>query len=208
MKTILKFEKILAVGAHPDDVEFGCLGFLLKHRDAEISVYVASLGSTGDSTTGPQRKSESLNALSCLSAKQIVFREKSGLNYSDFGDILGDLHALIEKHDPDLILTLGPHDTHQEHRLIHRIVIAAARRLKANVLNYGIVSNTPQFSPAIFLDISDYFSHKCEALVYHQSQAHKYYMTPKYLEIFHSDKYASLHGVRYCEAYEVVKMFV
>jgi LmbE family N-acetylglucosaminyl deacetylase len=208
MKKILNFGKILAIGAHPDDVEFGCLGFLLKHRDAEIFVYVASLGSIGDPMTGPQRKLESLNALSCLSAKQIVFREKSGVVHNDFEEILGELRVLIESHDPDLILTLGPHDTHQEHRLIHQITVAAARRLNATVLNYGIISNTPQFSPSIFVDISDQFNQKREALVYHKSQARKYYMTNDYLEIFHSDKYACLHGVRYCEAYEVVRMFV
>ena len=59
------FQKVLAIGAHPDDVEFSCYGYLskLKDKGAEIAVYIASNGCLGDPTSGPHRLKESEKAL-------------------------------------------------------------------------------------------------------------------------------------------------
>ena len=49
----LIFKNVLAVGAHPDDIEYSCLGFLLKQKNsgANISTFVVSLGSSNDKTS-------------------------------------------------------------------------------------------------------------------------------------------------------------
>ena len=62
----LTFKRILAIGAHPDDVEYSCLGFLLKQMalGSNIVAYVASLGGQNDTTSGLERKVESDAALS------------------------------------------------------------------------------------------------------------------------------------------------
>ena len=201
-------KKVLAVGAHPDDIEFGCMGFLLKQSTSvEKHVYVASLGSVGDPTTDLRRQEESLNAMSSLKPKTMNVRDKAGIEEKDFNDILSALTLMINDINPDLILGLGPSDTHQEHRRIYEITCAAARRSKASMLNYAILSNTLDFKPSIFVDITDVYDKKKLALRCHVSQKDKYYMTDEYLEIFHSHNYASLHGLRYCEAYEVVRIF-
>ena len=63
------------------------------------------------------------------------------------------------------------------------------------------------FKPTQFVDIGEVYAQKKQALKKHVSQSDKYYMTDEYIEIFHSHNYASLHGVRYCEAFEVVRIF-
>ena len=48
-------KNILAIGAHPDDIEISCLGYLLKQnkeKKSRISVFIASSGSLKDSTSG------------------------------------------------------------------------------------------------------------------------------------------------------------
>ena len=112
-------KRILAIGAHPDDIEYGCLGYLMKSaKDARIRAYVASLGSIVDPTTGPHRRLESQNALAVLDCEDLKFREKAGIEMSDFDQIHEELYELIQSYKPDLILCLGPHDSHQEHRYI------------------------------------------------------------------------------------------
>lgn len=201
-------KKVLAIGAHPDDIEFGCLGYLLKLNAAvEKHLYVASLGSAGDPSTGIVRKEESIKALQCVKPKSVHFRAKTGVESTDFHEVLQELTGLVTDVNPDLILCLGPHDTHQEHRRMYEIMIAAARRSRASILTYGILSNTLDFKPSHFVDIGEVYSEKKAALKVHASQKDKYYMTDEYVEIFHSHNYASLHGLRYCEAYEIVRIF-
>jgi LmbE family N-acetylglucosaminyl deacetylase len=206
---IFNFKRILAIGAHPDDIEFGCLGFLLRQpKEVEKHIYVGCTGSIGDSTTGNHRIDESKTAYSFANPASTTFRAKAGITSTDFSEVMTDLDRLVTKIQPDLILCLGPHDTHQEHRAIHEITLASARRSKASFLNYGILSNTLEFRPNLFVDISKVYEFKKKALLSHVSQKNKYYMTDEYLEIFHSDKYASLHGIRYSESYEIVRLFV
>src|SRR4051794_13796713 len=134
---MIRSRKVLAIGAHPDDIEYGCLGFLLKNPgDREVNIYVASLGSVGDPSTGHSRKEESLSALSILSPRSLTFREKTGIGTDDFNSILDQLTGIISEFSPDLILCHGPHDTHQEHRQVFEITIAAARRSRASILAY------------------------------------------------------------------------
>ena len=205
---MIQFGKILAIGAHPDDIEFGCMGFLLKQgAGVEKHIYVASLGSAGDPSTGPARQQESAQALASLKPTSIHFRREKGIEAGDFNIVLDQLTSIIGDIQPDLILTLGDHDTHQEHRRIYEITLAAARRSRASILAYGILSNTLDFKPALFVDIGQVIEEKKQSLRHHLSQKDKYYMTDEYFEIFHSNTYASLHGLRYCEAYEIVRIF-
>ena len=204
------FKNILAVGAHPDDIEFGCFGFLYKQRKlgSEISAFIATLGSKGDPTSGTTRKIESTSALELLRPKHLQFREQAGMGAADFDEVLELLFNCIQFIKPDLILTLSPHDTHQEHRLLHDVTLAAARRSAASIMNYSILSNTLQFTPSVFVDVQNEFPLKREALQFHKSQAGKYYLSNEYLEISHSHNYASLHGIRYCETFEVVRLLI
>lgn len=204
------FQSILALGAHPDDIEYGCYGHLLKQKKqgAQISAFIASLGSKGDPSSGLGRKHESTTALHELTDGRLYFREEVGLSHNDFSPVIDQVFGLIQTLKPDLILTQGQHDTHQEHRLLYEITLAAARRSTASILAYGILSNTLEFMPHLFVDISAEFEEKKTILRKHLSQKDKYYMSEQYLEIFHSHNYASLHGLRHCEAYEVVRLFL
>ena len=209
MSADFNFKSVLAIGAHPDDIEYGCFGYLnkLKVSGSKIHAYIASLGSVGDPTSGLTRYNESAEALSALPLDTLSARQVVGLSTVDFNQTLTDLHQIISKIRPDLILTLSPHDTHQEHRLIYEITIGAARRSNSSILCYSILSNTPEFRPNLFVDISPYFEAKKKALKCHFTQREKYYMSEEYLTIFHADKYASLHGIKFCESYEIKKMF-
>jgi LmbE family N-acetylglucosaminyl deacetylase len=46
-------KKILAIGAHPDDVEFGVAGLLLKEIEngAQVKIVICSLGEAGSNGT-------------------------------------------------------------------------------------------------------------------------------------------------------------
>ena len=71
--------RILAVGAHPDDLEFGCGGVLLAEaaRGSEISLCICSRGEAGSNGTPNEREAEARSAAQILGAK-IDFLELGG----------------------------------------------------------------------------------------------------------------------------------
>ena len=121
--------------------------------------------------------------------------------------MLEELTAVVANVRPDLILTLGPNDTHQEHRQMYELTLGAARRCRATILSYAIVSNTNEFHPKLFVDVSEFIDDKIRALRKHESQQDRPYMSDEFLKIFHTNRYAAQSGVRHCEAYEVVRLF-
>lgn len=205
---LLGVRSLVAVGAHPDDIELGCLGTLLRLQpEARIHAFVGSRGSAGDPSSGESRIEESRTALSCLELASFDYRAENGITYNDFQELLVQLTDVLERARPQVILTQGPKDTHQEHRIIWDVCLAAARRVPASILQYAVVSNTPDFTPNVFVDISSTYAAKKRALNEHKSQRGKLYMTDAHLDIFHGNTYASLHGFPCSEAYELVRAF-
>ncbi|HMP89473.1 MAG TPA: PIG-L family deacetylase [Kiritimatiellia bacterium] len=70
MEHVRKPIQLLAIGAHPDDIEFGMGGVLLKERDAgaELSLVITSKGESGTSGTPALREAEARAAASMLGA--------------------------------------------------------------------------------------------------------------------------------------------
>lgn len=208
MMNLIGIKSIAAVGAHPDDIELGCLGTLLKlDPSVQIHAFVGSTGSAGDPSSGMDRIEESRSAFDCVKLANFEFRNQRGITHGDFLPLLDQLTQVLDKAQPDVILTQGSKDTHQEHRIISEVSFAAARRTRASILHYAVASNTPDFAPSVFVDISEQYEEKKKALSKHRTQSDKEYMTEAHLDIFHGNTYASLHGVRCSEAFELVRGF-
>ena len=205
---LIGIESVAAIGAHPDDIELGCLGTLLK-LDPSVRIYtfIGSLGSAGDPSSGMARIDESRAAFACRELTGFDFRNQAGITQNDFVPLLDQLTRVLDEARPDVILTQGPKDTHQEHRIIWEVCMAAARRTQASILHYAVASNTPDFTPNVFVDISAQYESKKSALAKHVSQFGKEYMTEQHLDIFHGNTYASLHGMRCSEAFELFRGF-
>lgn len=206
----MKFKRILAIGAHPDDIEYGCLGFLNAHcSDSEIFLLVLSEGSKNDITSSGKRIDETKSALACLKSKNIFVRAAKGIEHQNYHDIIHKIETIIDENEIDLVLTHGPHDTHQEHVLTYNMTLAACRRRKLSILRYAIVSSDNRFQPDFFFQIDqETVDLKAKMLSYHCSQGDKYYMSREYLECFHSRAYPALHDMRYCESFEIERIMI
>ena len=71
MMNLIGIKSIAVVGAHPDDIELGCLGTLLKlDPSVEIHAFIGSTGSAGDPSSGMDRIEES-RAARCDSSEGV-----------------------------------------------------------------------------------------------------------------------------------------
>ena len=160
--------KVLAVGAHPDDIELGCAGALRAHVLAgdDVTMLVMTAGDRGpQGLTSRVREQEA--AAQVLGARLMWggFEDGSIPHGRDSVDVVD---AAVRAVGADVVYTHAPHDSHQDHVAVSAASLAAARRT-SRVLCYQSPSTT-SFNPAVFVDVSSTVEDKMAALQAHWSQ--------------------------------------
>lgn len=159
--------KILAIGAHPDDIEYGCGGSLIKfdRLGNEINLFTFTKGDLGGD---PElRKKEQLLAAKKINAK-VYWGKYEDTCVPTTKEAIEELENVLNEVNPELILVNWPDDTHQDHRAVAEIAISATRYIK-NVIFFE-VPTSKGFEPNVFVDIGDVLREKIELLETHTSQ--------------------------------------
>jgi LmbE family N-acetylglucosaminyl deacetylase len=160
--------KVLAVGAHPDDIELGCAGALMRHVAAgdEVTMLVMT---TGD--RGPQgarsRISEQKEAARVIGAELVWGHFDDGMIPAG-RDSVAVVDAAVRDLQADVVYVHAPNDSHQDHVATSTAAAAAARR-SARILYYQSPSTT-LFEPTVFVDVEDTVKGKLDSLRAHWSQ--------------------------------------
>ena len=159
---------ILAIGAHPDDVEFGCGGTLIKYarKGAHIDLLILTDGSRGGSA--PVRRREQKRAAAVIGVRGIHWGGYRDTLLPSGRRLIDRMERVIRRVSPDFIFVNFPEDTHQDHRQVARAAISATRYAR-NVLFYE-GPTTVNFSPTVFIDVADEIDQKIQALRTHKSQ--------------------------------------
>jgi N-acetylglucosamine malate deacetylase 1 len=177
---------ILAVGPHPDDIEFGCAPILIKEVRSgnQVRMLVLSRGEAGTAGTPEGREEESRNAARLMGAS---------VDFLEFG---GDCHleytpenafriaAEIRKFKPEIVLAPHPNENqHPDHSAAGRLVRDACRFARyggleelrsmpvhrvANLFFYNITQHLQK--PDIVIDISDLLAEWEAVMNCHASQ--------------------------------------
>lgn len=108
---------ILAVGAHPDDVELSCSGTLLKHIDQGYSVALIDLtqGELGTRGSAPLRLQEAQASRKTMGA---VARENLGLKDGFFHEDEASMIELVQRirhYRPTIVFANALGDRHPDH---------------------------------------------------------------------------------------------
>lgn len=160
---------ILAIGAHPDDVEIGCAGTLARcwAEGAAINILTLSSGESGGDRNA--RRNEAQQAAKVLHA-QLFLEELVDTCISEGVETINLIETILQEVKPTHIYTHSRQDNHQDHRNVHLATMVAAR-LVDNIYCYQSPSCTIDFRPNLFSDISDYIQQKLLALACYKSQA-------------------------------------
>jgi LmbE family N-acetylglucosaminyl deacetylase len=182
---------ILAIGAHPDDLEILCAGTLARYAQQGHTVFMASFtcGNMGDLQIPPPelariRHAEAEASAAIVSARllwpgiddELVFPNEEQRR------VMVDL---LRQADPDVIFTHSPNDYHPDHRYVSQLVFdsyfqkglphlprqnQAACRFGGAQLYYMDNLGGIGFSPAEYVDITAAIDTKRRMLECHQSQ--------------------------------------
>ncbi len=162
---------VLALGSHPDDIEFGCGGalFLYAKKGHQVFLHILTKGESGGN--GAIRKEEQLNAAKILHIKEVFFGDYVDTQIPVDKALISEIESILHKVKPDIIFVNYPDDTHQDHRNLAMATISATRYIR-NVLFYE-GPTTQNFTPNVFVDIGEELNAKLDALNAHATQALK-----------------------------------
>jgi LmbE family N-acetylglucosaminyl deacetylase len=184
--------RVLAIGAHPDDIELGAGGFLralVRDRGADVWMLVLSTGLQSRDVKKPYvssvRRDESIASARVLgiSADRVDVRSFPDCSLHEHGhEIIRDIESLAVGADRDaridLVLTHSASDLHADHRVAHESTLSALRDFAGTILLYQTPSTRLNgFRPAFFVTLDeDAIAAKERALRAHASQRDKAFM--------------------------------
>jgi LmbE family N-acetylglucosaminyl deacetylase len=165
--------RILALGAHPDDIEIYMFGALAawKQNGADIAFAIATDGSKGGkgnpAALSKKRKKEATAAAAHLDVVPTFLDFPDGTLVADAA-LIGALKALVAEADPDVVVTHAPNDYHGDHR-----ALSDAMRIAANFHVPVLWADTMQgtgFAPTHYIDTTAHGVLKAAAIREHASQ--------------------------------------
>lgn len=198
--------KILAIGSHPDDIELGCGGLLIKAARHGHNVSMLTLTRGSASGDPQQRTKEFRESAKLIGARDFMIGEFEDAKLAGDMELINYIESYIRKVDPDIILTHSYGDIHHDHRAVATATVEAGR-YHSNILSYEIPL-TRNFSPTVYFDISDVIEKKLELIQVFASQKNKMFLGASPIKGL--AEYRALQSrmstVRYVEAFEVMRL--
>jgi LmbE family N-acetylglucosaminyl deacetylase len=172
--------KVIVIGAHPDDPETGCGGAIslfAKNGCDVVSAYLtrgeAGIPGTPYNKAAEIRTNEALKACKVMNARAVFLGQIDG-NCEITHNRYQEIYDFIKAEAPDIVFTHWPVDTHRDHRICSSLVFDSWLQLEQKYeLYYFEVesgSQTQNFNPTEFVDISSVIKQKHEACSCHVSQ--------------------------------------
>ncbi|MDP2947700.1 MAG: PIG-L deacetylase family protein [Nanoarchaeota archaeon] len=195
---------IVAVGAHPDDIELGCggsLAYLISRGAKVINVIVTNGEKSGDSKI---RKEEAIKAAKVIGVDKVYFIDLKDTHIQEDARVCIDfLEKINAEYNPGMVFTHSVKDVHQDHQATYNCSLIAFRRTPS-ILMYEIPGTFSSFAPSHFFDISDYLATKKEALDCYHSQNTKNFM--EYQTVIDIASYRGRQcNIQLAEAFETVR---
>jgi len=180
---------VLAIGAHPDDVEIACSGTLLRYASQGHGIFIAlsTSGNQGSATlnreeTARTREAEARKSAEILGA-QIHFMGYDDEGLFDAPETRRSFINCIRRANPDVILTHWPEDKSTDHGMTGKLTTQVLLSLQsANIpADEPPISKLPSvfyfdtgcgvdFCPEFYVDITEVIDRKKKAYACHESQ--------------------------------------
>lgn len=205
--------KILAIGAHFDDVELGCGGALAAHaaRGDEVYVFVATVSGFTNYFDQSVRSSEiardeAKEAMQILGVKQMFCGDFKTLEVEFVDSLNIQILRLVEQLGIQQVYAHWTGDIHHDHQAVARASLHSCRHVP-RLLMYrsNWYHSTLDFRGNFYVDITDHWDTKERAIRAHRSEMER--TGAKWISFFHNEaeNAGQRIGVRYAEVYEIVK---
>lgn len=182
--------RVLAIGAHPDDIELLCAGTMVRYAEAGHDVFLAvATGGQAAAVRGADvprdteelRRAEALQAAELIGAKLLWMGFEDGFLFNDRASRLGFI-KIIRETGADVIFAHSTRDYHPDHRAAGQLtvdsrILATMTSIRCDVpptsLPHIFLMDTvggAEFEPEVFVDVTGAMETKKRMLSMHESQ--------------------------------------
>lgn len=225
--------EVMAVAAHPDDIERWCGGTLARTIDggATVRLLLVTSGDKGanDADTDARRVAVCREGETYEAARLLGITEIAFLRYPD-GEVENtlalrrDLVACIRRWRPEVIFTfdpehpLPPYLSHRDHRAVGRATLDAVYPLARDPLTFpelrrdglsphavGAVWLFASAAAATYVDIGATMERKIAARLAHASQTPDPRALPEHWQTLHAETGAAV-GLPFAEAFTILSL--
>ena len=201
---------VLAIGAHPDDLEIGIGGTLARFARAGARVVMAVVSIPNNFET---RLAEARGGARILGAElRVLLNGGRCCRVEDLKtyELVTLLDALVEELAPAAVLAHGSSDFHRDHVLVHNAALATQRLRFFDLFCYYPTNCRPvqtSFLPRVYVNVSQTINTKIEAIEAHSSQ---FGCRGLGIDIYRETARAQgrIVGVEYAEGLDVVRMLL
>jgi LmbE family N-acetylglucosaminyl deacetylase len=207
-----RHERVLAVGAHTDDIELGCGAYLNRLRREGSEIALAAF-SRAELSLGPDMAPDTLEVEFRRAAARLDVTDRVHMGTIPVRhfpehrqELLEELVAIRREFAPDLVLTMNGDDSHQDHEVTHAETVRAFRG--TTVLGYETPWNQRVGRHDLFVEVQpEDVEMKVAMLAEYKSQAvlKRSYMDPDFVK-----SAATFRGYQgrlpLAEMYEVISM--
>lgn len=176
--------RIIAIGAHLDDIELACGGTLAKAIENGHTVKTLIMSKSGYTNNNGETQrtnevaiKEGIEALNYLGINDIQILDFPTKDIPFQSNVINEIDKVINEFKPDIIFTHHPFDTHQAHEGVSKATIAASRR-KNTVFFFEPISPSGRsyvaFKPDLYVGIDETIDKKIKALKKHKSEYNKF----------------------------------
>ena len=207
MSKLLNFNRVLCLSPHPDDVELGMIGTILKYEDTIFDILcLSSCGAKGfDNTSQLDRRKEVKDLwidsgndnVNTLFANVEYFEDKSEFEWINY------IETTFMR-DNDCIFIPSYEDSMLEHRFVNKFGYALIRHLPISLIEYHTMSSLNSWVPNLCVDITSYYTKKSKLLLKHfKSQLHRKYFSDKALYANNTNFQSIKKGIDMVEKYKI-----
>ena len=196
---------VLAIGAHPGDVEIGAAGALLVHRELGQEISILILTRAGCVGGAAQAAGSGGSELAAIALGASLFQaDLPAPAIAADEPVVSAIDRAVQVVQPAVVYTHSPHDANPGHLDVHRAAMAACRDV-ACVYCFQAPSATVDFRPGRFVTIDDQFGRKLLA-INARTARQRVREDPEDDLVESTARYWSrFTGGRYAEAFEVVR---
>ena len=210
MIKLLNFNKVLCLSPHPDDVEYGMAGTIMKYKDTHFDIVTMSPGGNFDKTTNPKRYKEVERVWKEAGVNNISLSYLSDIpvanyNQDELINIIESKYTNNENYDAIFVPT--EIDSHFEHKITNSIASPLTRVKDLSILEYRTPSTLDQWHPNMFIDITELFNKKVEILKTFITQLHRWYFQEELMKHFHSNYQSFKKGYQYVEQFNIIQLY-
>ncbi len=197
--TVRKRQVVLAVGAHPDDVEVGVGGILAAHAAHGDDVTIVTL-SKGRRDGGSRTAWEEGAASAATIGARLIFEDQVEGSES----IIAVMKRLVAEINPTIVYVHSKNDRRQDHRLVHEATVAATEEVRT-VACYQGTTGTIDFAPTRFAPIDGFTDAKLAMLACFAARGERpSYLAPDF--VLGAARYWSQFGQgTWCEPLEIIR---